>query len=72
MNFKNLFRKKAICLNEQTAGGLRRYLKTFPDNAKVVLAYDSAEKDVVICCNFEHQRKTNKVMLMPGRSLRID
>ncbi len=64
-------RQDGICLNNQTAGNLIKYLQTFPADAHVVItAVDSAgddrNYDAQIACNFEHQEKTQTVQLLLG------
>lgn len=64
--------KKPICLNNQTVGNLKRYLEEFPDDARVVIhAYSHNHQDYKIfdCqigCNIEHQKETNRVILLKG------
>ncbi len=55
-----------VCLNDQTAANLIKYLQTFPPDAKVEIWSDCKSYDCQICCNFEHQAETKTAMLMPG------
>ena len=58
-----------VCLNNQTAANLIKYLQTFPPDAKVEIWSDYQSYDCQICCNFEHQVETKTVMLMLGNFL---
>jgi hypothetical protein len=58
---------KTICLNQQTAANLIAYLQTFPPEAKVTIWHDYKTYDCQICCNTEHQQKTQTAMLMLGQ-----
>ena len=62
----------AICLNDQTVGNLKKYLNLFPKDAKVVITdWKQGNFDCCICCNFEHQIKTNIVQLMAARPIEV-
>ena len=63
--------KQSICLNNQTAGNLIRYLQEFPADAKVTIWHSYKEYDCVICCNDKHQKEENKAQLMLGEFIQI-
>lgn len=64
--------EKGICLNNQTVGNMRKYLKDFPDDAKITIWHDYKTFDCQICCNFERQKETSTVMLMLGSIFNSD
>ena len=64
-------RQDGICLNNQSAGNLIKYLQHFPADARVVITAADREGnyqnyDAQIACNFEHQEKTQTVQLVLG------
>ena len=64
-------KNESICLNNQTAGNLGRYLKGFPPDARVVIHGTDSEGcyqnyDCQIGCNFEYQEKAKTVILFRG------
>jgi len=66
-----LLKQKPVRVNQQTAGNLIKYLKSFPKDAKVVIHnhnenYGYYVSDCQIACNFEHQKETNQVMFTLG------
>jgi len=61
-----------ICLNNQTVDNLIKYLQQYPDNARVTIWHDYKTFDCQICCNFEHQKKTNTVQVMTGTLIGTD
>ncbi len=60
-----------VCLNNQTAANLIKYLQEFPPTAKVEIWSDYKSYDCQICCNFEHQAETQTVMLMLGDFIHV-
>jgi len=63
--------REGVCLNNQTVGNLKKYLRKFPNDARVVITSTDSEGnyrnfDCKIACNFEHQFKTNTVQLILG------
>lgn len=65
---------EAIITNDRTIKSLRSHLDGFPENARIVFVDPSTgeNKELVICCNFEHQVENNVVMLTSGFSLDTD
>ena len=76
MNGENEKEQESIQLNNQTVGNLKRYLESFPDDAKVVI-YTMDENmnykhyDCLIACNFNQQHENNMVQLLIGNRLAI-
>ena len=63
-----------ICLNNQTVGNLRKFLESFPDDAKVVISgigESFASYDCQIACNFEFQRDQKLVQFIVGMPVEI-
>lgn len=61
---------EVIRLNKQTAANLIKYLQGFPRDAKVVIhGMDNTgyhNYDCQVGCNFEHQQKTNTIIVFRG------
>ena len=62
---------EGITINDKTVKSLKLWLAQFPDDAKIVFFNKDTykEHELVIACNFEHQKANNKVMLTSGMRL---
>ena len=60
-----------MVVNDLTIASLKKYLDTFPDDAKIVLHEWETNSDfrVQIACNFEHQEENNIVILTKGNRI---
>ena len=62
-----------ITINDSTVKSLKHYLEDFTDDAKIVFTNPEPpyeNRELVICCNFEHQNETNTVQLSSGFAIK--